>query len=105
MDALQRAPRLLEERLAVLEGRIRAGDEEAWPDYLAAVQALAAALAQTAPGAGGRLVTTRELGTLLGLSPKSILKRRKAGAIGGAVQLGQRGRGALRWDIGQAVRS
>jgi hypothetical protein len=103
MGALERAPRLLDERLGVLEARLHGGDETAWSEYLQVVVALTAVLAHAAPGAGGRLVTTKELGTLLGLSPKAILKRRKAGAIGGAVQLGQRGRGALRWDIGAAV--
>lgn len=105
MDALSRAPRLLDERLGVLEARVRGGDEVAWAEYLQVVLALTAALAHAAPGAGGKLLTTRELGQVLGLSPKAILRRRKAGAIGGAVQLGRRGRGALRWDVGQAVRS
>lgn len=105
MNAFSRAPRLLEERLGVLEARLRGGDEIAWAEYIQVAQALAAVLAHAAPGAGGKLLTTRELGQVLGLSPKAILRRRKAGSIGGAVQLGQRGRGALRWDVGQAMRS
>jgi hypothetical protein len=104
MNALSRAPRLLDERLGVLEARLRGGDESAWSEYLSTVLALTAALGHAAPGAGGRLITTRELGQVLGLSPKAILKRRKAGAIGGAVQLGQRGRGAIRWNLSEAVR-
>lgn len=103
MNAIDRAPRLLDERLGVLEARLRAGEETVWGEYVQVVQALTAALGHAAPGTGGRLITTSELGTLLGLSPKAILKRRKAGTIGGAVQLGQRGRGALRWDVGAAV--
>jgi hypothetical protein len=105
VNALKRVPRLLEERLGVLEARLRDGDEAVWSEYLQVVQALTAVLAHAAPGAGGKLLTTRELGQVLGLSPKAILRRRKTGAIGGAVRLGQRGRGALRWDVAQAVRS
>jgi hypothetical protein len=104
MDALSRAPRLLDERLALLERRLREGDATVWPEYLQTVLALTAALTHSAPGAGGKLLTTSELGQVLGLSPKAILKRRRAGTISGAVRLGQRGRGALRWDVGQAVR-
>ena len=105
MNAIDRAPRLLDERLGVLEARLRASDETAWGEYLQVVQALTAALAHAAPGAGGKLITTKALAELMGCAPKTILRRRKAGSIGGAVQLGQRGRGALRWDLSAAVRS
>ena len=103
MNALARSLAMLETRLGLLERRLRDGDDSALSDYCLVAQTLAAVSAHAAPGAGGKLITTKELGTLLGLSPKAILKRRKAGAIGGAVQLGQRGRGALRWDVGAAV--
>lgn len=103
MNALARAPRLLDERLGVLEARLRSGDEGVWLEYVATVQALTAALAHSAPGAGGKLVSTRELGQLMGLSPKTILRRRAKGQIQGAVELGRRGRAAVRWDVGAAV--
>jgi hypothetical protein len=103
MNALARAPRLLNERLSVLEARLQSGDEGAWPEYVATVQALTAALAHSAPGSGGRLVSTRELGQLMGISPKTILRRKAKGQIQGAVELGRRGRAAVRWDVGAAV--
>jgi hypothetical protein len=96
---------LLEERLGALETRLRGGDETAWPEYLATIQALTSALTHVAPGAGGRLVSTRELSKLMGVSSKTILRRKAKGQIGGAVELGRRGRAAVRWDVGAAVRS
>ncbi len=110
MNAIQRAPRLLDERLGVLEARLRSGDDTAWSEYLQVVLALTAALAHIAPGAGGKLVSTKELGQLMGLSSKTLLRRKAKGQIQGAVQLeggtavkGKHG-SALRWDVGAAVR-
>jgi hypothetical protein len=96
---------LLETRARLLHDHIRGGDESVWPDYLATVNTLTGALAHAAPGAGGKLVTTRELGQLMGVSSKTILRRKAKGQIQGAVELGRRGRAAVRWDVGQAVRS
>ena len=104
MNALSRVPRLLEQRLESLEARIRGGDEGAWGEYVATAQALVAVLSDAAPGAGGRLLTTAELAKLLNVSPKVVLRRRKSGELAGAIQLGKRGRGALRWDPSRAVR-
>ena len=109
MNAIDRAPRLLDERLGVLEGRLRAGDETAWGEYLQVVLALTAALAHAAPGAGGRLVSTRELGELMGVSGRTILRRNAKCQIKGAVQVagGSAAKGkhgsALRWDVRAAV--
>jgi hypothetical protein len=47
------------------------------------------------------MVTTAQLAKLMHVAPKTILRRRKAGTIAGAIQLGKRGRGALRWDMSQ----
>jgi len=109
VNAIERAHRLLDERLAVLEARLRAGDETAWGEYVQVVLALTAALAHAAPGAGGKLVSTKELGELMGLSPKTLRRRRAKGQIKGAIQpesggaaQGKHGSG-LRWDVRAAV--
>jgi hypothetical protein len=94
LSLLVRAAPLLEKRLGDLEGRIRDGDESCWPEYLATVQALAAALAHTAPGAGGALLTTAQMAARLQISPKALLRRKKELE---PIRLGKRGRAALRW--------
>jgi hypothetical protein len=96
VNALARAPRLLDERLDVLEKRIREGDEAAWDPYLQTVQTLTAALAHTAPGAGGEFLTTAQMAARLQIAPKTLLRRAKKGQAE-PIRLGQRGRGALRW--------
>lgn len=103
MNALERAPRLLDERLGVLEKRIREGDETAWPEYLTTVQALTAAIAAAAPGAGGELLTTAQMAARLQISTKALLRRAKKGQLE-PIRLGQRGRGALRWNLSEVVR-
>ena len=100
---------LLETQARLLHDRIRGGDDSAWPDYRATLNTLTAVLAHAAPGNGGRLVSTRELGELMGLSSKTLLRRKAKGQIQGAVQLeggravkGKHG-SAVRWDVRAAV--
>jgi hypothetical protein len=76
-----------------LEARLRAGEEAAWPDYLAALDVLLRVLAETLPGAHGELLTTAELGARLGWSEKTIRRRWKKGQLTPAFQEGK----ALRW--------
>ena len=53
-------------------------------------------LRQTAPGAGGELLTTAQMAARLQIAPKTLLRRAKKGQLE-PIRLGQRGRGALRW--------
>jgi hypothetical protein len=50
------------------------------------------------PGASGELLTTKELAERIGVSPRMLLKRRKAGQATPALVLGKRGRAAIRWS-------
>lgn len=109
MNPMARAVALLETKLGRLERRLRDGDETALGDYCLVAQTLAAVSAHAAPGAGGKLVSTKELGTLMGLSSKTLLRRKAKGQIKGAVQLeggspvkGKHG-SAVRWDVSAAV--
>jgi excisionase family DNA binding protein len=100
---LEHAVARLAGRLVELEPRLDAGDAAAWVDYCRAARALAAVAAAAAPGADGRLLTTREMAAALHVSPKTVLRKRKAGELA-AVQFGQRGRAALRWRADQVAR-
>jgi hypothetical protein len=95
--ALDRFAAVALRRLEALRVRVEAGDEAAWPAYCETATALAAVVGQTAPGSGGKLMTTRELADAIGVSPKTVLRRRKAGRLTPALELGQRGSAALRW--------
>jgi predicted DNA-binding transcriptional regulator AlpA len=94
--ALVTAQSLLLDRAEVLAARIKAGDD-VWAEYLAALQGLVAVAGQLAPEASGRMLTTAELAERLGVSSKTILRRKAKGELTPAVQLGERGRAALRW--------
>lgn len=99
--ALVRAATRLAERLEQLEVRLSDGDDAAWRAYIATAAALATIVPQTVPGADGRLLTTKELADALHVSSKTVLRKRRAGKLA-AVQLGQRGRAALRWSAPRA---
>src|SRR5262245_54244542 len=94
-DGLRRAVTLLAARLLELEARLST-DWHSWPAYVTTVQALAAAVTLDMAGSSGRLLTTQELAAAMGVSSKTLLRARKRGQLQ-AVQLGQRGRAALRW--------
>lgn len=95
MTALDRAARNLEARLAELEKRL--ADGAGWFEYAAVAASLATVRAQLTPEASGRLLTTRELADRMGVSPKTVLRRKAKGQLRPAVQLGERGRAAIRW--------
>jgi excisionase family DNA binding protein len=98
--ALERAQLRLVGRLDKLEECLAAGDEAAWASYCEVVAALAVVVtAQTAPGASGQLLTTRQLAERLQLSPRTVRRKVKAGELT-PVRLGARGRGAVRWSAG-----
>jgi hypothetical protein len=90
---LESAGNLLAARVEALEGRIRAGEEAAWPDFLATVDTLIRVLAETAPGAHGELLTTGQLAARFGWSEKTVRRRWKKGQLTPAFQDGK----ALRW--------
>jgi len=99
-SSLLRAAQLLEARLAVLEDRVRHGDEAAWAPYLEAVQGAAALEARLTPGSRGELLTTRAMAERLGITPKTLLKRKAKGQIRPAMQAGK----LIRWRGSEAVR-
>jgi hypothetical protein len=95
--ALTQAEVLLTERLKKLVPRLDAGDETAWVSYCSAATALAAITRETEPGAGGRLMTTKELAETLDVTPKTIFRRaKKDGALQPVRRVG-RGRRAVLW--------
>ncbi len=95
---LERAAERIERRLLALDRVVEAGDTSAWPDYLATAAALAALEPTTRPEKTGRLLTTQEMARKLGVSSRTVLRKRKRGELTPAVQLGRRGRAALRWS-------
>ena len=94
---LKDACELLASRLQHLEERIRSADETAWPLFLDTAKVLAALLANVAPGSQGELLTTAQMAERLGISSKTLLKRKARGEIRPALTLGARGRAAIRW--------
>jgi hypothetical protein len=94
--AITRAEARLVERLDQLEAKLAAGDESAWCSYCEAAAALAAIAPTTVPGASGELLTTKQMAQRLGIAPKTLLRRAKAGQAE-PIRFGERGRAALRW--------
>ena len=94
---LKAACERLAARLDTLGAQLEAGDDGVWPVYLATANTLAALLPNLTPGSRGELLSTREMAERLGISSRTLLKRRKAGAIRPALVLGSRGRAAIRW--------
>jgi hypothetical protein len=103
LSCLRRACMLLEGRVVELEGRLAAGDESAWPAYCDAVVALAAVEARLVPGGHGEFLTTKQMAERLQIAPKTLLKR-KARGLRPALQLGRRGRAAIRWKGNEVAR-
>lgn len=90
---LERAMARLQTRVAALEERLEAGDESAWGPYCEAVEALAVVADRNAPGSHGELLTTAEMAAKLGLSPKTVLRRKASGELRPALQKGK----LIRW--------
>ena len=96
---LERASRLLTKRLEELEARLHTGDGAAWQEYRGTVQALATVQAQVGQGRK-EFLTTKEMAERLGLSPKTLLRRKAKGDIRPTVQRGK----LIRWKNGDEVR-
>jgi len=90
---LQRCAGVLGARLAALEVELQGGEESRWPDYIATVQALAAIVPNLAPERGGSLLTTAQMAERLGVSAKTLLRRKAGDGIRPAVQRGK----LIRW--------
>jgi hypothetical protein len=97
---LNKAIQRIEQRVLELDKLLDAGDHDraSWEEYLQLVSVLAQLAMMTRPEASGRLLTTGELAYKLGVSPRTVLRRRKRGQLTPAVELGKRGRAALRWS-------
>jgi hypothetical protein len=100
VNALDRAPQLLQARLEALEVRLRNGDETAWPEYHQVIASLAAALSHVTPGARGELLTTEEMARRLAVTTKTLLRRKARGDIRPALQRGK----LIRWRGDEAPR-
>lgn len=94
--ALVEAEARLVERLRQLGVKLAAGDESVWCSYCEAAAALAAIAPATIPGASGELISTRAMAERMGVAPKTLLRRAKAGQAD-PIRLGKRGRAAYRW--------
>ena len=84
-------------RLTILEARLAEGDGTAWAEYHLASQALAALVHELAPAQRTALLTTAELAARLDVTPKTVLRKRKAGQLTPAVAQGK----FLRWRADQ----
>lgn len=96
---LQQAARRLADRLTALESRLDSDGDPAWRDYVAAVRALAAVAPLLSPGQA-RLLTTAEMAVRLGISPKTLRRRKAMGLARPALQHGR----LLRWRADQDLR-
>ena len=98
--ALDRCTRRLLGRLEALEVQLDAGDD-VWVAYATIGASLAAVAAQARPGANGEHVTTQDLADKLGVHPKTVLRWKGEGRITPALELGARGRSAIKWRADQ----
>ena len=98
-SALDHVAGRLVARLAVLEAQLDAGDEGVWPDYLKAARTLATIWPLLEPGQH-RLLTTAELAAQLGISPKTLRRRKALGLLQPALEHGR----LVRWRADQGVR-
>lgn len=76
-----------------LEGRLEAGDASAWPEYRETLQTLALVAVQGQPERDGALLTTAEMAARLQISPKTLLKHKRRGAVRPALVRGK----LIRW--------
>ncbi len=95
---IDRAARLLTDRIETLEKRVREGDESAWPDYQETLRTLTALLPHLGPERGAML-TTAEMADRLGVAPKTLLRHKAKGRIRPAVTQGN----LLRWKGNEAL--
>ncbi len=95
---IDRAARLLTDRIDTLEKRVREGDETAWPVYQETLRTLTALLPHLGPDRG-TMLTTAEMADRLGVAPKTLLRHKAKGRIKPAVAQGK----LLRWKGNEAL--
>src|SRR2546425_1114336 len=78
-------------RLMELDQRLEQGDIDAWPAFLATIEALAAVLPVLSPERRGQLLTTAQMAAKFNVSPHTLLRRVKTGQVHPAIRLGTRG--------------
>jgi DNA-binding transcriptional MerR regulator len=91
---LQHAALMLGKRLHELEQQIRQGNESAWAEYAHIAQALASVNSRQEHQA--EFLSTREMAERLGVSPKTLLRRKRRGELVPAIQAGK----LIRWRPG-----
>jgi hypothetical protein len=101
---LNKAIQRIEQRVLELDKLLDAGDHDraSWEEYLGLVSALAQLVMTVQPEHGGPLLSTKEMASRLGITPKTLLRRRHRGELQATIQLAKRGRAAFRWS-GQEV--
>ena len=97
-SALDGVARRLVARLTVLEGHLDAGDRDVWSEYTDVARTLAAIWPLLAPAQ--HLLTTAELAAQLGISAKTLRRRKALGLLQPALEHGR----LLRWRSDQGAR-
>ncbi len=89
---IDRAARLLTDRIDTLDKRVREGDETAWAAYQETLRTLTALLPHLGPDRGA-LLTRAQMAERFGIRPKTLLKHKAKGKIRPAIVEGK----LLRW--------
>ncbi len=74
---LRKAESVLTERLEQLQTRVQEGQEAAWGEMCEVVRTLAQLHTALLPEHGGAMLTTAEMASRLGVSPKTLLRHKK----------------------------
>ena len=85
---IDKAARLLTDRIDRLENRVREGDESAWPHYQDTLRTLVVLLPLLGPDQGS-LLTTSQMADRLGIKPKTLLRHKANGKIRPAIVEGK----------------
>lgn len=94
---LMRGADVLATRAALLRAQRAAGETARWREYIDTLRALAACVAVPETGDARGQLTTRQLSDRLGVSKRTIRRRRARGELA-PVQVGGRGR-THRWAV------
>ncbi len=85
---------MLTNRLELLQNRLQAGEEGLWIEVCEVVRTLTQLRTALLPEHGGPMLTTAQMASRLGVSPKTLLKHKKNGKIRPTEQQGK----LLRWS-------
>ncbi len=78
---LRKAEAILTNRLEQLESRLQAGEDGLWSEFLEVVRTLTQLHTALLPEHGGPLLTTAEMASRLGVSPRTLLHHKQKGKI------------------------